>query len=96
MLKLERISVAYGKHEALRAVSLEAHSGATTVVLGANGAGKTTLLKTIAGLVRPRPGGRILFDGRPIEDSADARHRCRRRRSRTRGSAPVRRHDGAR
>jgi branched-chain amino acid transport system ATP-binding protein len=70
MLKLERISVAYGKHEALRTVSLEARSGATTVVLGANGAGKTTLLKTIAGLVRPRAGGRILFDGRPIEESS--------------------------
>jgi branched-chain amino acid transport system ATP-binding protein len=40
------------------------------VILGANGAGKTTLLKTIAGLVRPRHGGRILFEGRPIEGYA--------------------------
>jgi ABC-type branched-subunit amino acid transport system ATPase component len=67
MLRLEQITVAYGKHEALREISLEAQPGSTTVVLGANGAGKTTLLKTVAGLVRPQPGGRILFDGRPIE-----------------------------
>jgi branched-chain amino acid transport system ATP-binding protein len=67
MLRLERISVAYGKHEALHDVSIDAQSGQTTVILGANGAGKTTLLKAMAGLVRPRSGGRILFDGRPIE-----------------------------
>jgi branched-chain amino acid transport system ATP-binding protein len=68
MLRLEHISVAYGKHEALHDVTLDIGSGRTTVILGANGAGKTTLLKTIAGLVRPRPGGRILFEGRPIEN----------------------------
>jgi branched-chain amino acid transport system ATP-binding protein len=73
MLRLEHISVAYGKHEALHDVTLDIESGRTTVILGANGAGKTTLLKTIAGLVRPRPGGRILFEGRPIE--AESPHR---------------------
>jgi ABC-type branched-subunit amino acid transport system ATPase component len=73
MLRLEHISVAYGKHEALHDVSLDVEAGRTTVILGANGAGKTTLLKTIAGLVRPRPGGRILFEGRPIE--AEPTHR---------------------
>ena len=70
MLRLERISVAYGKHEALHNVTLDVDAGRTTVILGANGAGKTTLLKTIAGLLRPRPGGRILFEGRPIEGYA--------------------------
>ena len=64
MLRLEHVSVAYGKHEALHDVTLDVEAGRTTVILGANGAGKTTLLKTIAGLVRPRPGGRILFEGR--------------------------------
>jgi branched-chain amino acid transport system ATP-binding protein len=67
MLRLEHISVAYGKHEALHDVSLEIEPSRTTVILGANGAGKTTLLNTIAGLVRAQPGGRILFDGKPIE-----------------------------
>ena len=67
MLRLERVSVSYGKHEALHDVTVEAHAGGTTVILGANGAGKSTLLKTIAGLVRPQPGGRVLLEGRPIE-----------------------------
>ncbi len=67
MLRLEHISVAYGKHEALHDVSLEVETSRTTVILGANGAGKTTLLNTIAGLVRARPGGRIVFDEKPIE-----------------------------
>jgi branched-chain amino acid transport system ATP-binding protein len=70
MLRLEHISVAYGKHEALHDVSLEAAAGKTTVILGANGAGKTTLLKTVAGLVRAQPGGRILFENAPIEGMA--------------------------
>jgi ABC-type branched-subunit amino acid transport system ATPase component len=67
MLRLENVSVAYGKHEALHSVSLDMPAARTTVILGANGAGKTTLLKTIAGLVHARPGSRILFEDRPIE-----------------------------
>jgi ABC-type branched-subunit amino acid transport system ATPase component len=66
MLRLENVTVAYGKHEALHRVSLDVAPGRTTVILGANGAGKTTLLNTIAGLVRPQPGGRIEFEGRSI------------------------------
>ena len=68
MLRLERISVAYGKHEALHDVSLSVDAGRTTVILGANGAGKTTLLNTVAGFLRPHPGGRIEFEGRSIVD----------------------------
>jgi branched-chain amino acid transport system ATP-binding protein len=73
MLRLENVTVAYGKHEALHRVSLDVEAGRTTVILGANGAGKTTLLNTVAGLVRPHPGGRILFEGRSIE--AEPPHR---------------------
>jgi branched-chain amino acid transport system ATP-binding protein len=73
MLRLENVTVAYGKHEALHCVSLDVEAGRTTVILGTNGAGKTTLLKTIAGLVRPQPGGRILLEGRAVE--AEPTHR---------------------
>jgi branched-chain amino acid transport system ATP-binding protein len=68
MLRLENISVWYGKHEALHNVTLEALEGRTTVILGANGAGKTTLLKVIGGLVKPRPGGHIQFEGKSLEN----------------------------
>src|SRR5688572_11014017 len=67
MLRLENVTVAYGKHEALHCVSLDVEAGPTTLILGPNGAGTTTLLNSIAGLVRPQPGGRILFEGRSIE-----------------------------
>ena len=73
MLRLEHVSVAYGKHEALHDVTLDAAAGRTTAILGANGAGKTTLLKAIAGLVRPQSGGKILLDDRPIEHEAPHR-----------------------
>ena len=73
MLRLEHISVAYGKHEALHDVNVDIAPSRTTAILGANGAGKSTLLKTVAGLVRPQSGGRILFHDRPIEQEAPHR-----------------------
>src|ERR1700729_3748605 len=73
MLRLEHISVAYGKHKALHDVSVDIAPSRATAILGANGAGKSTLLKTVAGLVRPQAGGKVLFDGRPIEQEAPHR-----------------------
>jgi branched-chain amino acid transport system ATP-binding protein len=69
MLEVENLSVAYGKHEALRDVALRVEAGRTVVILGANGAGKTTLLNTIAGIIRARRGARITVDGAPIQDA---------------------------
>jgi branched-chain amino acid transport system ATP-binding protein len=66
MLEVQDLTVAYGGHVAIRSVSLVLERGGVTVILGANGAGKSTLLKTIAGLLRGRPGGRILLDGDDI------------------------------
>ena len=68
MLRITDLSVAYGKHEALRHVALSVDAGRTVVILGANGAGKTTLLNTIAGIVRPLPGARIALDGVALHD----------------------------
>jgi branched-chain amino acid transport system ATP-binding protein len=72
MLRLENVTVAYGKHEALHRVSLEVEAGRTTVILGANGAGKTTLLRTISGLLDVHDGevtkGSVSIDGRRVHD----------------------------
>jgi ABC-type branched-subunit amino acid transport system ATPase component len=65
MLEVAGLSVAYGKHEALREVSLTVAAGSAVVILGANGAGKTTLINTIAGLIHGR--GRVAFEGHAIE-----------------------------
>jgi len=67
MLEVESLSVAYGKHEALRNVALRVDAGRTVVILGANGAGKTTLLNAIAGMIPAQPGARIVVDGAAIQ-----------------------------
>ncbi|CAN7480584.1 ABC transporter ATP-binding protein [Bosea sp. LjRoot9] len=66
MLTVEGLSSAYGRIAVLHEVSLTVAQGEIVALVGSNGAGKTTLLRTISG-VQPLTGGRILFDGRPIE-----------------------------
>ncbi|WP_043837579.1 ABC transporter ATP-binding protein [Muricoccus aerilatus] len=65
MLRLENVSVAYGRVAALKGVSLELREGELISLIGANGAGKSTTLKTISGLLKPL-SGRITWDGEPI------------------------------
>jgi len=66
MLEVSALSVAYGKHTALADVALRVDTREIVAILGANGAGKTTLLKAIAGLVRPRPGAQVRFNGEDL------------------------------
>ncbi len=66
MLRLERVSAAYGRIQALRDVSLEVPAGSVVALLGANGAGKTTTLRVISGLLRPTAGA-VYLDGRRID-----------------------------
>ena len=66
MLEVEAVSSGYGDVSVLHGLSLSVRKGQIVAVLGANGAGKSTLLNTISGLV-PVRGGRILFEGEPIE-----------------------------
>ena len=66
MLTVEGSSSAYGRIAVLHEVSLTVAKGEIVALVGSNGAGKTTLLRTISG-VQPLTGGRILFNGQPIE-----------------------------
>ncbi len=50
LVELDDVSKYYGNIRALEGVSLVAHAGEVTCVLGDNGAGKSTLIKIIAGL----------------------------------------------
>ena len=67
MLKIENIKTYYGNIQALKGVSLEIQAGEIITLIGANGAGKSTTLMSICGVVPPR-SGKILFEGKPIED----------------------------
>jgi branched-chain amino acid transport system ATP-binding protein len=69
MLEVRNLTVAYGRIEALRGVSLKVPEGQIVCVIGSNGAGKTTLLNTISGLLRPRSGG-IYLDGKMLPSAA--------------------------
>ena len=56
VLELTGVEASYGRHTALRGVSLDIEEGELHVILGPTGAGKTTLLRTIAGLHTPSAG----------------------------------------
>jgi branched-chain amino acid transport system ATP-binding protein len=58
VLKIEDLSVEYGKVRAVQGISLEARAGQIVALLGPNGAGKSSTLRAISGLA-PIAGGRI-------------------------------------
>ena len=51
LLSVSDAHVAYGKVEAVRAVSLDVADNEIVTIIGANGAGKTTLLNAIMGIL---------------------------------------------
>jgi branched-chain amino acid transport system ATP-binding protein len=61
LLSVSDVHVAYGKVEAVRAVSLEVAGNEIVTIIGANGAGKTTLLNAIMGILPLK--GRARFAG---------------------------------
>ncbi|MBB2191454.1 urea ABC transporter ATP-binding subunit UrtE [Gluconacetobacter azotocaptans] len=65
MLRVEDIRLHYGAAIALRGVSLEAHPGAVTCLLGRNGVGKTSVLRAVTGM-HAVSSGRILWEGEDI------------------------------
>jgi branched-chain amino acid transport system ATP-binding protein len=63
MLDVRGLSVAYGKVEAVRNISLKVERGTIVSVIGPNGAGKTTLLAALMGLLPAK--GDIAYLGAP-------------------------------
>ncbi len=68
VLVLEGVSKRYGRHWALRGVSLRVSRGEVLGLVGPNGAGKSTLIRVSLGIAS-RDGGVVLLNGRdPLYD----------------------------
>jgi branched-chain amino acid transport system ATP-binding protein len=65
LLSVADAHIAYGKVEAVRAVSLEVADNEIVTIIGANGAGKTTLLNAIMGILPLK--GRVGFAGEDMQ-----------------------------
>lgn len=62
-LKIENLTVAYGKKPVLWDIDIDIPKGKMTAVMGPNGAGKSTLLKAVLGLVPKISGIAHFFPG---------------------------------
>jgi branched-chain amino acid transport system ATP-binding protein len=64
LLSVSDAHIAYGKVEAVRAVSLDVADSEIVTIIGANGVGKTTLLNAIMGILPLK--GRVTFAGQDL------------------------------
>jgi len=61
-LRLDEVSLGYGKRTVLHNISLEAKPGEILGIIGPNGSGKSTLIRGITRLISPT-SGQIFLDG---------------------------------
>jgi polar amino acid transport system ATP-binding protein len=80
ILRIESVVKRFGTRTVLDRVSFDVAGGQVVVIVGPSGTGKSTLLRCVNGL-EDIQGGRILFEGKPVE-------------AHSRGVIAVRRHIG--
>ncbi|MDQ2068399.1 thiol reductant ABC exporter subunit CydD [Natronospira bacteriovora] len=75
-VKLDDVTIQWpeAQRPLLERLSARLEAGQWTTISGPSGCGKSTLAATLLGL-RPPQRGRVLLDGRPIEDVTESRHR---------------------
>ena len=56
VIKLENISLSYGKRKILENINISINSGEIVGLLGPNGVGKSTIFNLITGLLKPNYG----------------------------------------
>jgi ABC-type Fe3+/spermidine/putrescine transport system ATPase subunit len=61
-LKLDGVSVTYGRNTVLHEISLDVRQGEFVTLLGPSGCGKTSLLRVVSGFVTPSTGQVLLRD----------------------------------
>ena len=72
LLETRALSAFYGDFQALFGIDVTVAQGEVIALIGSNGAGKSTFLKSVAGLLRPRSAGQILYRGEPVGSAAVA------------------------
>ncbi len=74
LVKLENLSVTYGRETALGNVQLDIEAGKTLAIIGESGSGKSTLALALAGLlpVNARVSGRIAWADGPMKPGRDS------------------------
>ena len=78
MIRIERLSKAFGAKETIREISLKIRKGEIFTFIGPSGSGKTTLIRLIDLLDTPT-SGQIFFDGINTSASENERRAIRRR-----------------
>jgi phospholipid/cholesterol/gamma-HCH transport system ATP-binding protein len=66
-ISVDNVSVGYGGRPVQSGISFAIQDREIFAIVGDSGSGKSTLLKTMTGLLPPQ-AGRILFDGRTLEE----------------------------
>ncbi|MCD9515601.1 Fe(3+) dicitrate ABC transporter ATP-binding protein FecE [Photobacterium carnosum] len=70
MLKIQNLSVGYGKQMIISNLSVSIPKGKITALIGPNGCGKSTLLKTLIRINKPMAGD-VLFDNESLSTYSD-------------------------
>ncbi len=65
LVKVEKVSAAYGAVPVLHDISFEIHRGHTIAVVGESGSGKSTAARVITGLLPPSDG-QVYYDGEAL------------------------------
>ncbi len=66
MIKIDQLSVRFGKTRAVDRLNLQIGKGESILLAGANGAGKTTLLRAMAGVLKADHGS-IRYEGKKAD-----------------------------
>jgi len=74
-LKVEDLSLCYGKQQILNHISFSFEKGKIIGLLGANGAGKSSIIKILAGLVFPK-SGLLFFRESQKKQFSELRNHC--------------------
>jgi len=65
LIKLEKISLSFGKRQILENISFDINKGEILGMLGPNGVGKSTIFNLITGLIKPNYGS-IIIEGENV------------------------------